>query len=371
MGGWLTGLGAGAQGFLGQRAANQEAGFKAQNFALDQATTRIQQQNALLEQQKFEQATKDAQAKQAAMEAIRQKNIQIPVGNGQSINLADAFAMGLGPKDFAPQPQSLKFETRMVDGKPHRFSHDQNAPNSGWQDDGEAPPAQGATSPVQKYADTPIGNLPGGSVALDSSGKPFDNPMAPLGSVISGGGGVYSPKNADLIQKSFNTEEDLKGLLSAGEVVLPKNVPTGAGEMIRDTMFNPAARYLRAKVDPKYSDFEHAKAGIIGYMRDLTGVGRVNQTEMNLVIDRLNNAQTYPALKSAVERATKIIQQGRQGMMRAGKIDPTGGVSAAPSEAWSEPELRRGPDGKPRMTRHNGSEWQWQDPSGAWVPMNG
>lgn len=175
-------------------------------------------------------------------------------------------------------------------------------------------------TPVQKFGETPIGALPAGGVMLKPDGTPFTDPRMTVNDAMNAGGVLLSGAGAKQYNLSKAAEQNLDVLDQAGKQVLPANVPSGLGETVRDVAINPARRALLARVDPKYAAYEHSKAGIISYVRDLANAGRINQAEMNIIVDRLNNAQTYPALKSAVDTARQIIQQDRAGMTRTGQF---------------------------------------------------
>lgn len=177
-------------------------------------------------------------------------------------------------------------------------------------------------TPVQKFGDTPIGALPGGGVILKLDGTTFADPRITVDEAMAKAPGsvLLSGPEAKQYNLSKSAEQNLDVLDQAGKQVLPANVPSGFGETVRDIAINPARRALLAKVDPKYAAYEHSKAGIISYVRDLANAGRINQAEMSIIVDRLNNAQTYPALKSAVDTARDIIQKDRAGLARTGQF---------------------------------------------------
>lgn len=186
-------------------------------------------------------------------------------------------------------------------------------------------------TPVQKFGNTPIGNLPGGAVMLKPDGTTFTDPRMTADDAIAQGGVMLSGAAAKQYNLSKSAEDNLKVLQQAGQQVLPATVPTGLGETVSDIYINPAKRYFLAKTDPRFAAYEHSKAGIISYVRDLANAGRINQAEMNIIVDRLNNAQTYPALQSAVDTARQIIVQDRQSLTKAGQFsrpvyDANGGV---------------------------------------------
>jgi hypothetical protein len=196
---------------------------------------------------------------------------------------------------------------------------------------------KGTALPEQaKFENTPIGALTGRTM-LTPGGKPWPDPRMTVGEAARRGGILLTDKDADQFANSIAAEKNLDTLLQAGGMVLPKKVPTGIGETVRDIAINPAKRYILAKVDPRYAGYEHAKAGIISYVRELARVGRINNSELNLIVSRLNNAQTFPALKSAVDTARQIMRQDRATLVRAGRL----------SESSEPPIIGYTPDGTP------------------------
>jgi len=191
-------------------------------------------------------------------------------------------------------------------------------------------------APAQKFENTPIGALTGRTM-LTPGGKPWPDPRMTVGEAARRGGILLTDKDADQFASSIAAEKNLDTLLQAGGMVLPKKVPTGIGETARDIAINPAKRYILAKVDPRYAGYEHAKAGIISYVRELARAGRINNSELNLIVSRLNNAQTFPALKSAVDTARQIMRQDRATLVRAGRL----------SESSEPPIIGYTPDGTP------------------------
>ena len=182
-------------------------------------------------------------------------------------------------------------------------------------------------TPVQKFGDTPIGALKGQTM-LKTSGEPFTDPRMTVDEAIAEGGALMTNDAAKRFGSSVSAERNLDTLDQAGKQVLPANVPTGFGETLRDITVNPARRAILARVDPRYAAYEHSKAGIITYVRELAKAGRINQAELDIIVDRLNNAQTYPALQSAVGTAREIIQQDRASLTQAGKLSPSAGNSS-------------------------------------------
>ena len=178
-------------------------------------------------------------------------------------------------------------------------------------------------NPSMKFGETPIGALTG-QVMLKPNGEAFSDPRMTVDQGIAQGGVLLTNKAADQLHLSVSAEKNLDTLDQAGKQVLPAQVPTGLGETFADVTINPARRALLARVDPRYAAYEHSKAGIISYVRDLANAGRINQAEMNIIVDRLNNAQTYPALQSAVDTAKAIIRQDRSSLVKGGTLSTTG-----------------------------------------------
>lgn len=356
MAGFLAGLGAGAQGILGQRAANQKAAEDAQNLAIEQATARIQQQNALLSQEKIEQATKQWQAQQDALARLRQTHPE----------WADAIALGLKPSELGPQPTDYKlYPQKFPDGTIHQMGIDQKNPTAPPRDFGIRPDP--GADLAAKFASTPVGALTG-KTAVDAEGNPIPDIMAPLAK--SGAAAILSDKDYDQLQNNKSAQANLQVLADTGKKVLPATEPTTTAEYISDFFAKPAERYLKAQVGPgEYTDFAEARAGIIRYMRALTGAARVNQQELATAIDRLQKAKTYPALQAAVQTAQKLLQQDQAGLIKAGRLNG-GGSSASSGGSSSEAQERILPDGRRAWLRKNNGKVEILGPGG-WGPYNG
>jgi hypothetical protein len=172
------------------------------------------------------------------------------------------------------------------------------------------------STPTEKELAKPVGLIPG-KVFLNPDGTPATDPSMPVGTFFKGGGAVASAKDADTLAQANAAWKNLDVLESAGKVVLPSEASFTAG------FIDPAKRWYAAKTgDPSVAGFQHAKAGLITYLRSLTGVGRVNQTELASVLDAFQGANTKAALSAAVQQARKLINNERTGLVTAGHLNP-------------------------------------------------
>ena len=365
MGGWLAGLGQGAQGILGQRAANEKAVADEQDrgaiLAQRAAELAQTQAQAQIEQQKLRMQQQTAAQQQAVIDDIRKRNLMVNYG-GQQIPLADVLAMGGSPKDFTT-PQNIKMWKGGTAAAPREMATDFTSGTT--TDLGSAPAAMGV-DPSAKIGGTPIGFLPGGAVAADANGDPINaSPMTPL-NTIPGVAAILSPKDMDLLQGNKAAVANLQDILEKAKGVLPDNVATTTGEGVRDYIKGMERPVLAAVGPAKYGAFEESKAGIIKYMRGLTGAARVNQQEFQQAVARIVNAKTYPSLEAAVKEAQKLLQEGQKGLVRAGSINTGAGSAPSGDGGWSAPISN--PNGV--QFRHNGSNWQMLDPNKGWVPVS-
>ena len=167
-----------------------------------------------------------------------------------------------------------------------------------------AAPSKATTAST--FMDTPIVALKG-KVAMDASGNPVMDQTATVGDVIKSGGRVLDVAQAKGLRAAIEAKGNLQQLLDAGKKVLP-SAPKGLTAMQRAIV--PAKRYLLTKENvPDYVAFEHSKAGLITYLRQLAQVGRMNQQELQLILNMFDNANTQEGLEAAVGEAQKILDR--------------------------------------------------------------
>jgi hypothetical protein len=206
--------------------------------------------------------------------------------------------------------------------------------------------AKAPATSEDKFNDMPIGAVPG-KTWLKPDGTPFEDPGMSVRDARAAGGVLLTDKDRDLLGQAQEASANLDGILETGEKVLPKSTEPGVGNLVLD----PIKRSIRMRTDPTYAAYAHSLAGIIPYMRNLAGVGRVNQTEMDLIVSRLQNANTLPALQSAVTEANRIINNAKANLTKAGKFTTSGDSgNADKSIGWS-------PDGREVMQRSDGSKY--------------
>lgn len=168
---------------------------------------------------------------------------------------------------------------------------------------GAAP--QKATA-ANTFMDRPIVSLTG-KVAMDAQGNPITDQSMTVGDVLKSGGRILDTAQAKGVRAAIEAKGNLDQLLATGKKVLP-SAPKGLTAMERVTV--PAKRYLLTKENvPDYVAFEHSKAGLITYLRQLAQVGRMNQQELQLILNMFDNANTQEGLGAAVGEAQKILDR--------------------------------------------------------------
>jgi hypothetical protein len=314
--------------------------------AQQQAEFQAQQQEMLRQQYEQSQAWQRAQAAQAAAQARQLQTEQFQTGLEKQRSADVLKNQWAGPTAYFGMTKNQRAEDQLKAGSDFMSAMAALPPNATRADaekllaaSPDVLPAYvsaamkmrgfDVVSPTEKELAKPVGLIPG-KVFLNPDGTPATDPSMPVGTFFKGGGAVASAKDADTLAQANAAWKNLDVLESAGNVVLPAKPSFTAG------FVDPAERWYSAKTgDPSYVAFQHAQAGLITYLRSLTGVGRVNQDELATVLDAFQSANTKAALASAVQQARKLINNERTGMVTAGHINPLRGAGEpAPELYW-------------------------------------
>ena len=195
--------------------------------------------------------------------------------------------------------------------------------------------AQGSSKLMQ----TPVGMVKGLTV-LTPDGKPWPNPLDPIGSAFAKGAIVLNDSSAKAFALMQSTKRGFDNLLAVARPVLPKEPSAGAA-------LGPVARWMRRQIgDPAVQRYVEAQSSVISYVRNLANAGRINRKELDIISRGINQANSYPALAAAVEQAKLIVDYHMAPLVKAGRlmILTTSGAmpattEAAPMSAPTEPAV--------------------------------
>ena len=198
-----------------------------------------------------------------------------------------------------------------------------------------------------------------GQSALMPDGSPPSDPMMTWRDVFSAGGVMLTDKQADAYHSSVVAGKNLDQLEAAAMKVLPDTPGFVAGYV---APYSRSAATTMGFAD--YQNYAHAKAGLMLYLRTLTGVNRVSQLQLTQVLDALDNANTKEGMRAAIKQAHQLIANEQSGLFKIGRmhsIDPSsatpdagptptpsgGGHSGlVPVRIEGGKVIYRGPDGK-------------------------
>jgi hypothetical protein len=219
-----------------------------------------------------------------------------------------------------------------------------------------------ALSATEKYRQQLVSQVTSHQFLNKDGSSP--DPSMTVGEVLAAGGSPLTPKDADFYRNTISTEKAMDDLLTSGLRVLPAKPSGGFG---LGTAIKKGERAIATYENlPNYLEYHHRRTAMIPYLRELTGgIGRVNQSELDIITGAFDQANTQQGLRDAVKVAKQIIQNHREALWRGARATPSamtagsmalpgvsgggGGVGMAgltPLRIEGGKVIYRGPDGK-------------------------